>query len=254
MPTSDILHPPPPHISIGLYSEHGERDLYARIYRSLMKRGADTDTRIGIAPQSTGFAMVSDLGDFYQEINLPLDRISAIANGNDCDYRPIRTGIRLGKVNISLGYDWSTQNDDHAVSLVMHAGPLGIPDHLQSPRGRKQARRAGREFISLSRSVCDDVDPLYATAGVEVSTPTPHTLKDQTLDTGGFFLSNRLLKRSSTLKNLLAAHFPKENTDTWNTGVFFSSWGQLNATGSSMQITKEGADEIKALLIRSAKF
>ncbi|MET8143058.1 hypothetical protein ABZU32_22380 [Sphaerisporangium sp. NPDC005288] len=242
------LYPEAPHLSAGLYTEYGERALFSRVCVALIAAGAEPTGVIGVAPRARGFKMVSDLGADYQELGLKPDRLLAIASDANPGQRAIRMGFRRKPSGlIVVGYDFADRDDDHAVSLLTAARSLGVPQELQSGAELRRARKRGCDFVDLVRRIIVDADPLYGEIGVEISTPTPHTLmKDtETLLPGDLFVSDRLLADAPALRSGLLACFSEGAVSSWENGLHLSCWGMLNDRGvtipESMGVPRKAA-------------
>ncbi|GAB3143997.1 MAG TPA: hypothetical protein VFS41_01745 [Edaphobacter sp.] len=247
-----VLYPEPPHLSVGLYCERGERELFARVCSSTVNAGAAFSKTIGTAPRCREFHLVSDLGVDYREIEAHPERIWNIVNGNDQELRPIRVGFQHKEFGLMfVTYDFSTQAGNHAVSLVTSAGPLGLPDDLQSTAEKKRAKKWAGKCVDMARSICEEVDPLYAAIGIEMSMPTPLMLRSGALGLGDIFVSNRLLAGAPRLGGRLSEYFSGGHVSTWKNGAFFSSWGMLNPVGKTAPDTETLSFKVAELLGRT---
>ncbi|MEU8365110.1 hypothetical protein AB0C27_54765 [Nonomuraea sp. NPDC048882] len=251
MPSSP-LSPEPPHLSFGLYSEHGERLLLSQVCAAIGSGAGGLTGVIGVAPRDSQFELVSDLGADYYETEFPLPHAAAVVSDADPELRAVRVGLRHELVGAMVaGYDWSDSGADHAVSVLAEAGPLGVPDEIWTGAERRRARKRAERFVALMRHVCDEVDPLYGAVGVEMSMPTPRLLARSRNGLGDLYVSDRLMSRSPALRDGLSGCFAKAQVDTWGNGTYFSSWGPFNGAGVSAPHAEEISREAVRLLGRA---
>jgi hypothetical protein len=130
----------------------------------------------------------------------------------------------------------------HPIAATISGELLSMPAHVSLNRQRRaQVAKAARFLLTVFRSVCESLNPLYGSISVEASLPTPPELSMPNKARLGteLFVSSRLGVTDPRLEQDLATIFAGGFSERWTTGMFFSGWATLNPEGRTVDAPLE---------------
>jgi hypothetical protein len=243
------FYPAPPHISAAFYFDHlTQATAFAEVCDQVMAVGA-TPTgayeliRTAVLPH---FAMISDLGSRLEsaQISLPKKRAreewNRWINSQELTSHILRAAFKAPQIGIVIvAFEPTSEVDNvrvvHPIAVTTSGALLSMPEHIsQSHRERSKAARVARYLLSVFRSVCESLDPLYGAIAVEASLPTPAELGGGARLGTELYVSNRLGIADPTLVADLSTIFANGFTERWKSGMYFSGWAAFNQVGQTL--------------------
>jgi hypothetical protein len=244
------LYPDPPHVSAAFYLDHAiPAEAFLGVGERVIAAGGIPTGSVKFVRAVTfpRFAMLSDLASQVESVQLDLGRKQKAEawrrwlQTQDPTVHVLRAGFevpRAGPVVVAFERipDESAADTLHPVAVTMSGSLVSMPDHVTlSVRERRQAMAVVTFLMTVFRSVCESLDPLYGMIGVEASLPTPRELVTGHARVGTeLFYSDRLAADDPSLERDLASIFADGYSERWATGRFLSGWAIFNPDGRTV--------------------
>jgi hypothetical protein len=235
--TRGALIPDAPQISASFFLDQFPPAEALALISAEVERAGATATGVleGVrAPSFPAFAMISDLAPRLEVVLLD-PRTRTVPESSDPTFHVVRTGFAEPDIGpVVVGFDpvpGGIQRDVvHPISITIGGWLLSRPPQppLASDQ-QEQALAASTFLLSVFRSVCEDLDPLYAAIAVESALPPPMALMTGAARLGTeLFVSDRHIAPHPELDEQLSATFGEGFSERWSTGKYWSGWAPFN--------------------------
>lgn len=207
------LNPQPPHVEIGVYIDGVDHTILNATCEALQTMGG----------HPTGVALVGYPEGFRYVTDLPL--ILGTWPARCIELQPYRVGFVhsiLGEMSVTFAP--STPPNCHPIAIRLSAGPFSIPERLWSPTDHRSALHWRTSIAELYKGLCDALDPIYASIGIEESIPTPSELARGAPLPFDLYVANRVIDIEPMIRQQLLDIFGAFTVQEGPSGIYFSTW------------------------------
>ena len=239
------LYPEPPHVSAGFYLDKlGPREGFTRVCEALIATGGTPTGEVELVRSLhfPRFTMISDLASQLETTKLDIRKgqddkaWKQMVQTHSSGKQLLRAGFETPRAGLAVvAFEPIPDNADkdslHPISVTMSGSLISMPAQVSlSKTNRQQAITLGRFLLTVFRSVCESLEPLYGGIVVEASFPSPEEMANDTARMGTeLFLSRRLEELDPQLERDMGIIFLTGSSERWKTGTFFSGWSIFNS-------------------------
>lgn len=249
------LYPEPPHLTVAIYCERAEIDVFAEMHQLAISFGCVPTNVVETAPIALDFEFVSDLGQASEVSTLDPNSYARLTSGRNAELRAVRAGFIHRKFgSVVVEYLQKAGPGFHPVGLSLNAQSLGIPDSSWSARQRKSAYAVADWSRSLLDAATSQCGALYGAIGVEFSLPNPWKIRTgKPRLTTEIFVSSELTGQNEFLGRDLRNAFSEGGVEMWGSGTFFSGWFPFNSQRKTVSDVTAVTDIVRTALKRALK-
>jgi len=247
------LYPSPPHLSIGVFcGDSGDAASMARVCAALLRAGGGFTGDVMAAPKGVPFFMTNDIGGDALRM-----RVEGLFDGERMveqrDIDILKAGFRMKAIGLIVaGFDYG-EHGRHPVSLTMGAADLGLPADVRRKHERRKAKKISAFALRLMRSICEDVDPLYGSIGIEASLPDPSRVASGDFTVDDVYISKRLLRSASADPQVVRSKSLADHLTEWNTGFYLSAFSEFGReVGVNEHVTPDSLHALLRYLVRKS--
>jgi hypothetical protein len=218
----------PPHLSISVVGDGADDDaVFRMVCSAVLSSGEDLHGRLELCVPDPG---EEDGNPPRRIVDLPGGSRTASPKSNDGIFAH-GTAVRASIEHPTLGrgvvsFD-KTESDSRPVTLSVASQELGLPAEVRQESEQRSAQEIAGEAFRLTRTICEQSLPLYATVGIEASLPGPLRFRTGDFRVDSLYFSDRLLRMANSDRAALREAFGRSSVIDWDEGVYVSCWDEL---------------------------